>query len=121
MNWYIAVLKKYAEFSGRARRQEFWMFVLINFAISIVLALLDTVLGDAGLLGSIYSLGVLVPSIAVGARRLHDINKSGWMQLIGIIPIIGWIIIIVLFAKEGDAAANAYGPNPKAIPGPEPV
>lgn len=118
MNWYIAVLKKYAEFSGRARRQEFWMFVLINFVISVLLALVDTALGDAGLLGGIYSLAVLVPALGVSVRRLHDINKSGWMLLIGLIPLIGLIVLIVFYAKEGDAGDNAYGPNPKLAPEP---
>jgi uncharacterized membrane protein YhaH (DUF805 family) len=122
MNWYIAVLKKYAEFSGRARRQEFWMFVLINFAITIVLGIIDGLLGDAGLLGSIYGLAVLVPSIAVGARRLHDINKTGWLQLVGLIPLIGWIIVIIWFAKAGDVGPNAYGADPKGLDVPvEPV
>jgi uncharacterized membrane protein YhaH (DUF805 family) len=121
MNWYIAVLKKYAEFSGRARRKEFWMFVLINFAISIVLGIVEGLLGDAGFLSSIYGLAVMVPSIAVSARRLHDINKSGWLQLLGLIPLVGLIILIVFFAKEGDAGPNAYGADPKAVPDPEPV
>ena len=120
MNWYISVLKNYAEFSGRARRQEFWMFVLINFAVAVVLAIVDTMLGDAGLLGTIYSLAIMVPSIAVSARRLHDINKSGWLQLLGLIPLIGLIILIIWFAKEGDSGPNAYGADPKAVPGTAP-
>jgi uncharacterized membrane protein YhaH (DUF805 family) len=114
MNWYVNVLKKYAEFSGRARRKEFWMFVLINFGISIALGLVDMALGDAGFLGGVYGLAVLVPSLAVSIRRLHDINKSGWTLLLGLIPLVGLILLIVFYAKEGDAGDNNYGPNPKA-------
>jgi uncharacterized membrane protein YhaH (DUF805 family) len=113
MNWYLAVLKKFAEFSGRARRKEYWMFVLINLIISLVLTGLDVAL-NIGLLSGLYSLAILVPSLAVGVRRLHDINKSGWSLLIGLIPLVGFIILILWLAKDSDAGDNTYGPNPKA-------
>ncbi len=112
MNYYTGVLKKYAVFGGRARRKEFWMFVLFNIIIGVVLGMLD---GKNNLIGNIYSLAVLIPSLAVGARRLHDINKSGWWQLLGLIPVIGWIWLIVLMCFDGDAADNRFGPNPKII------
>jgi uncharacterized membrane protein YhaH (DUF805 family) len=120
MEWYIGVLKKYVEFSGRARRKEFWMFALISVAISIVLNIIDRILGltyssgSGGVLQSIYGLAVLLPSIAVGIRRLHDTGRTGWWILIGLVPCIGWIVLIVFYAQEGNAASNAYGPDPKA-------
>lgn len=118
MNWYIGVLKKYAVFSGRAQRSEFWYFALFNIIISVVLSLLDRVLGlggdlSVGVLSSIYSLAVLIPSIAVGVRRLHDTDRSGWWILIGLIPIIGWIMLIIFYVKDSQPGENQYGPNPK--------
>ena len=118
MNWYLEVLRKYADFSGRARRKEYWMFGLFNIIISIVIAVIDTVLGlqmgDAGIgiLGAIYGLAVLLPGLAVGVRRLHDTSRSGWWLLIGLIPLIGAIVLIVFFVQDSHPA-NQYGPNPK--------
>ena len=116
MQWYLEVLKKYVVFDGRAHRTEFWMFVLVNLVISILLTIVDVAIGTyeagGGLLSGIYSLAVLLPSLAVGARRLHDIGRSGWWLLLGLIPIVGIIILIVWWAQEGDAAPNEYGPNP---------
>lgn len=118
MDWYLKVLRNYANFQGRARRKEYWMFVLVNLIVSFGLGIVDGILGlktasGIGTLGAVYSLAVLVPSIAVGARRLHDLDKSGWWQLIGLIPIIGWIVLIVWAASEGQAGSNRFGPNPK--------
>jgi uncharacterized membrane protein YhaH (DUF805 family) len=112
VNWYLAVLKKYATFSGRARRQEFWMFALINFVIAVILSALDMALG-IGLLSGLYALGVLIPSIAVGARRLHDTGRTGWWQLIALIPFIGVIVLIIFFVMDSNPGDNQYGPNPK--------
>jgi uncharacterized membrane protein YhaH (DUF805 family) len=120
MQWYTDVIKKYVEFSGRARRQEFWMFNLINAVIWLVLLGIDNAIGTdqgqyhtSGILSGIYSLAVLLPSIAVAIRRMHDTNRTGWWVLINLICCIGWIIFIVFAAKEGDAGANQYGPDPK--------
>ncbi|HEY8985897.1 MAG TPA: DUF805 domain-containing protein, partial [Streptomyces sp.] len=88
MQWYLDVLKKYAVFSGRARRQEYWMFALFNIVISIVLSIIGSVL-DLGILSIIYSLAVLLPSLGVSVRRLHDTGKSGWWILIALIPLAG--------------------------------
>lgn len=114
MNWYLKVIKQYADFKGRARRKEFWMFTLINLIISTVLNAIDMSLGTI-ILGLIYSLFVLIPGIAVGARRLHDIGKSGWMLLVALIPVIGAIWLIVLFVQDSQPGSNEYGPNPKEI------
>jgi uncharacterized membrane protein YhaH (DUF805 family) len=105
MNWYLTVLKKYAIFNGRARRKEYWMFVLFNAIVSIVLGIVDAAL-QLNVIGTIYSVAVLIPSIAVGVRRMHDVNKSGWFLLI---PIYN----LVLACTNGDVGENKYGPDPK--------
>ncbi len=120
MNWYLLALKKYAEFSGRSRRKEYWMFVLFNILIAIVLAFVDGLLGfttqsGVGYLGLVYSLAVLVPGLAVGVRRLHDTGRSGWWLLISLVPLLGAIVLIVFFVMDSDAGDNAYGPNPKQV------
>ncbi|MFC1415682.1 DUF805 domain-containing protein [Streptacidiphilus cavernicola] len=112
MNWYVDVLKNYVGFSGRARRQEYWMFFLFNVIAYIVLAIIDAVIGSS-ILGIIYGLAVLLPSLAVAARRLHDTGRSGWWILIGIVPLVGWIILIVFLATEGQPNDNQFGPSPK--------
>lgn len=119
MNWYLKVLRQYADFNGRARRQEYWMFVLFNVIFGIVAMVLDNILGLAnpmvgyGPLYGIYSLAVLIPGLAVAARRLHDVGKSGWMLLISLIPLIGGIWLLVLLASDSHPGDNQYGPNPK--------
>jgi uncharacterized membrane protein YhaH (DUF805 family) len=115
MNWYLAVLKNYVGFSGRARRTEYWMFVLFNFIIGVVLEILAAVAHPLAFLYYLYALAVLLPSLAVGFRRLHDTNRTAWWLLIGIIPIIGWIWLLVLFCQPGTQGPNQYGPDPKAV------
>jgi uncharacterized membrane protein YhaH (DUF805 family) len=116
VNWYLAVLKNYAGFSGRARRTEYWMFFLINFIIIVALELIGMAVKVITILAGIYGLAVLIPSLAVGVRRLHDTGRSGWWLLIGIIPVIGTIILIVFLATDGQPGDNQYGPNPKQVP-----
>jgi len=111
VNWYLGVLKKYADFNGRARRKEFWMFFLFNLIVAIVLGVIDSMIGIP-VLGLIYSLGVLLPSLAVGARRLHDTGKSGWWLLLGLIPLVG-LILIIFWVMDSNPGDNQYGPNPK--------
>ncbi|WP_370409633.1 DUF805 domain-containing protein [Streptomyces fradiae] len=115
MNWYLDAFKKYATFSGRARRQAFWMFFLFNFIFSAVASILDSVLGIT-LISPIYVLAVLIPYLAVAVRRLHDTGRSGWWLLISLIPLVGFIILIVFWASEGEQQHNAHGPNPKLAP-----
>jgi uncharacterized membrane protein YhaH (DUF805 family) len=121
MEWYLKVLRQYVDFAGRARRKEYWMFTLVNAIISIVLASIGSVLKisvfTVGIFGLLYSLTVLLPNLAVSVRRLHDTDRSGWWLLIGLIPLIGTIVLIVFFATEGERQPNAYGPDPKAVPG----
>ena len=119
MNWYLKVLKQYADFDGRARRKEFWMFTLINFIITLILYLpglyfLMESENPAFLsLYSLYALAVFIPSLAVQVRRLHDVGKSGWMLLVAFIPIVGAIWLLVLFFTDSQEGSNEYGPNPK--------
>ena len=119
MSWYIKVLKAYAVFSGRARRKEYWMFVLFNIIFAIVAIILDNILGTAmegvgyGMIYVLYMLAVLIPSLAVAVRRLHDTGRSGWMILIALIPIVGGIWLLVLLVLEGNAGENKFGPSPK--------
>jgi uncharacterized membrane protein YhaH (DUF805 family) len=98
--------QKYADFNGRAKLPEYWWFFLFCFAVALVLEFLGTYVSWA------FSLATFLPSIAVGARRLHDTNKSGWLQLIWIIPILGWIAMIYLLVQPSDAAENQYGDVP---------
>ncbi|MGR4881137.1 DUF805 domain-containing protein [Streptomyces sp. LARHCF249] len=113
MNHYTDVLKKYADFSGRARRQEYWMFSLIQSIIAIALVILDFVLGTLPILTVVYALGTILPSLAVTVRRLHDIGKSGWWYFIGCVPFIGFIWLLVLTATAGQPQPNEYGADPK--------
>jgi uncharacterized membrane protein YhaH (DUF805 family) len=114
-------LSKYVDFSGRARRSEYWYFALFGFLVGIATSILDAVLGTSydtgsgGLINTVGSLALFLPSLAVGVRRLHDTDRSGWWILIGIIPIVGWILIIVWFCTDSKPD-NTYGPNPKTCP-----
>jgi uncharacterized membrane protein YhaH (DUF805 family) len=118
MNWYLKVLKEYANFSGRAGRKEFWLFTLFNAIFAIVAMILDNLLGLAirdvgyGPIYILYILATLIPGLAVSVRRLHDIGKSGWYLLMGLIPCLGGIILLVFYATAGDPGENEYGPDP---------
>ena len=107
MDYFIGALKKYADFTGRARRQEYWMFILIYMIINIVLAILGL-----EVISALVGLGLLIPSISIAARRLHDTGRSGWWQLIALLPVIGIIVLIVFLAQDGHDV-NDYGVNPK--------
>jgi len=117
MSWYLEALKKYAVFSGRARRKEYWFFVLFNIIISFMLGLIEGLIGLApdspSILGLIYGLAVLLPGLAVSVRRLQDTGKSGWWLLIAFVPLVGAIVLIVFMAQDSTPGDNQYGPNPK--------
>ncbi len=111
-----SVFTQYAGFSGRARRSEYWYFVLFNAVVSGVLSgIAQSQGGIFTALSTVYSLGVLIPSIAVCIRRLHDIGKSGWYLLFILIPLVGAIILIVWYCKDSMPGENQYGPNPKEV------
>lgn len=113
MEWYLKVLQNYVGFSGRARRKEYWMFVLFNFIAGIILGIIEAIIGLPGILSGLYSLAILIPSLALVFRRLHDTGKSGWWILISLVPIAGSIILLVFMCLDSDAGTNKYGPNPK--------
>jgi len=113
MNYYMEVLKKYAAFGGRARRAEYWMFTLINTIIAIVVAFASFKIGMP-FLYFIYLVAVLLPSLAVGIRRLHDTGRSGWYLFIALIPLIGPIVLLVWLIQDSQPGDNQYGSNPKA-------
>ena len=121
MDWYLKVLKQYADFNGRARRKEYWMFFLFNMIFAALASLIDYSAGTvnyesgSGVFQGIYSLVVLIPGLAVAVRRLHDLDKSGWMLLLALIPPIGAIWLLVLFATNSKEGANKWGENPKEV------
>lgn len=132
MEFILTPLKRYVDFSGRSRRKEFWSWYLFVMIMYFVLMYLDAALGlggtatgyaeggsvgfnmTGGLLTILFVLAVFIPNIAVAVRRMHDIGKSGWMVLIGIIPLIGWIYVIFCYSQPGVAGPNQYGPDPKS-------
>lgn len=142
MEWATLPLKKYAEFDGRARRKEYWMYVLLLIIVGVVLSVLEGIVGLRGMVGpygpltALFLLATLVPSLAVGVRRLHDTDRSGWWLLIGygpfllslclmffgipqfamilsIIALIGFVVLLVFMVMEGTKGPNQYGPDPK--------
>jgi uncharacterized membrane protein YhaH (DUF805 family) len=124
MTWYIKVLKSYAVFTGRASRQEFWMFCLFSSVVSTTLTVIDVMTGiinDRNLFGinTLYSLAVMLPSLGVSIRRLHDTGRSGWKWLLGLIPFVGPVLLLVFFCQDSQPQANEYGPNPKADVSPD--
>ena len=127
MEWYLKVMKEnFSNFSGRARRKEYWMFTLIYMIVIIIAMVLDGALGlgfdmgygvtaPYGWIYSIVALVHLIPAWGVLVRRLHDVGKSGWFMLISLVPIIGGIWLLVLLCTDGDSSENAYGPSPKSV------
>jgi len=111
MEYFLDAFKKYGDFSGRATRQEYWMYILIFFLIYIALIVIDSLMGMM-LLSVLFSLVCLIPNISITARRLHDTGRSGWWQLIGIIPLIG-LIVMIIFLTQDSHGQNEYGPDPK--------
>lgn len=121
MNWYLGVLKRYADFGGRARRKEFWHFALANTLIFVALAVVD-VWADLvhrpsgfGFLSGFYSIGVLVPAVAVAVRRLHDTGRSAWWLAIAFIPLAGAFVLLYFYVQDSLPGGNRYGPNPKGV------
>jgi uncharacterized membrane protein YhaH (DUF805 family) len=129
MKWFLKVLRNYAGFAGRARRKEYWMFFLFNVLFSSIAMTIDSNVGTSykiptgydgmywsyGFINGAYSLLIFIPSLAVAVRRLHDVGKSGWMILLALIPVIGWIWLFVLMVTDSQPGENEYGPNPKEV------
>lgn len=113
MNYYFKALSNYANFEGRARRSEYWFFVLFNVLFAFGAIILDAVLGTEMVFYILYCLFVFMPGLTLSVRRLHDVGKSGWMFLIILIPIIGAIWLFILYVTDSESESNEYGPNPK--------
>ncbi|ASP38847.1 hypothetical protein CHH28_09205 [Bacterioplanes sanyensis] len=113
MNWYINALKNYFNFSDRARRKEYWMFVLFYIIFYAISAAIDFAVGASGIILMVYALAMLIPSISVGVRRLHDTNRSGWWMLISLVPLVGAIILLVFLVQDSRDEDNRYGDSPK--------
>lgn len=117
MEWYLKALRQYADFKGRARRKEYWMFTLFNVLIMIALKIVgggDE--GDAGdMLSGLYSFAVLLPSIGVTVRRLHDTGRSGWWALLMLVPLVGTLVLFYFALLDSQPGSNEYGPNPKEV------
>jgi uncharacterized membrane protein YhaH (DUF805 family) len=120
VRWYIRTLKRYAVFSGRASRAEYWMFTLVNFMVMIGVAFIEAALRDllgldtdSSLVFYVYVLGVLLPTLGVSVRRLHDADRSGWWMLLGLGPVLGALALVVFFVMDGTPGPNRFGPEPK--------
>lgn len=120
MEWMLMPLKRYADFSGRSRRKEYWMFLLGVVIVAIVLSVIEAAMGMNGMVAGVYGplttlmlLGIIIPGIAVQVRRFHDQDKSGWFVLLGFIPIVGGLIVLVFMFLEGTRGPNRFGPDPK--------
>lgn len=126
MKYYLEALKKYAVFSGRARRKEYWFFALFNLIFAIVAMFLDQAFGTVftiqgvpimyGFIYVAYALFTFLPGLAVTVRRLHDVGKSGWFFFIVLIPVIGAIWLLVLMCTAGQPGTNKWGQSPKEDP-----
>ncbi len=120
MKWFLDALKnKYATFEGRARRSEYWYFMLFYFLAIVALAIVDVIVGTYseeggfGLLSGLFMLATILPSLAVTVRRLHDTDRSGWWVLINLVPILGALVLLVFTVLDSQPGANRFGPNPK--------
>ncbi len=121
MHWYFEVLKKYAVFSGRARRKEYWLFLLFSLIVLAGASVIDGAAGLAdtwsgiGVLSGLYAIAVLIPGIAVSVRRLHDTDHSGWWALLLLVPVVGFIVLLIFTVRDGQPGHNRFGPNPKGL------
>lgn len=119
MNWFLIALKKYATFSGRAQRAEYWYYFLFYVLLVVSVSIVDAMTGSyssasgMGMLGMLLTVGLLIPSLAVGVRRLHDTGRSGWWLLLAFIPVVGAIVLLVFAVQDSSPGDNAYGPCPK--------
>lgn len=112
-NWKLVVMERYVKFDGRAGRAEYWWFTLANIIAAAILFGLGSASNIFFILYVIYAFALILPSIAVGIRRLHDTNKTGWLMLVPLIPLVGWIILLVFMIQAGDEEANQYGAGPE--------
>ena len=129
MEWMLLPLRRYAEFSGRSRRKEFWLFFLFQFLVSAAIGIVfgrpsyeqyggffgfsTSLTGPGGVVQNLFGLAMFIPSLAVSVRRLHDIDRSGWFLLLLLVPILGWFTLLVMYCLDGNRGYNRFGPDPK--------
>ena len=113
MNYYLGALKKYAVFSGRSCRKEYWMFILINMIVVIGISAIDKIAGTKGIIGTLYGFAIIIPALALTLRRLHDVGKSGYWYFICLIPFIGTLWLLMLLIKDSEEGSNRFGENLK--------
>jgi uncharacterized membrane protein YhaH (DUF805 family) len=120
MDWMMMPVKRYADFSGRSRRKEYWMFILGFVIAMVVVSIIENILGMSGMVGGVYGpltllliLGLFIPALACQVRRFHDQDKSGWFVLLGFIPLLGGLIVLVFMCLEGTKGPNRFGEDPK--------
>jgi uncharacterized membrane protein YhaH (DUF805 family) len=122
MRWYIDAIFNYVNFKGRERRRAYWMFFLFNIVVATLVSLLDGAFDikvgatDTGILSMVYAVFIFLPSLAIAVRRLHDTGRSGWWVLINLVPLVGWIIMLVFLCQDSYYGDNEYGPCPKELP-----
>ncbi len=118
-DWYYKVILNYTNFNGRARRQEYWYFTLVNVLVNLVMGIIDRVIGSVmqmdnfGFFSVIYALFIMIPSIAVTVRRLHDSGRTGWWALIAFVPVIGILVLLYFLIQDSEEGSNQYGVSPK--------
>ena len=116
IEYYILAFQKYGQFNGRATRNEYWWFYLVNIAVTLLLTIIDSVFSiPLTLLSTIYLFASIIPSLSIQVRRLHDVDKSGWYMLLNFVIIIGWIWLLVLNILDSTPGDNKYGQNPKGV------
>jgi uncharacterized membrane protein YhaH (DUF805 family) len=125
MSWYLATLKKYATFGGRARRKEYWMFSLFNFIFAFCIGFAEVMMGmggesAVGPASLLFAVAVTIPGIAVMVRRLHDTDRSGWWFWVALVPVLGTLALLYFMLQEGTKGGNQYGSDPKNPVGPVP-
>ena len=108
-----SAFRQYATFAGRARRSEFWFFVLFMVLAQAIAGAIDEAATN-GVVGGVLSIALLLPSLSVGVRRLHDNGRSGWWILVGLVPVVGWIIMVIWYCQPGETGPNRFGPDPRA-------
>jgi uncharacterized membrane protein YhaH (DUF805 family) len=119
MDYYKLAFQRFSDFTGRSRRSEYWYFVLFNMLVAIGLFVVDSLIWGYPILYFLYAIAVIVPSIAVAVRRMHDIGKSGWWLLITFVPFVGGIILLVFLATDSQPGPNQWGNNPKEVGNPD--
>ncbi|MDR0361825.1 MAG: DUF805 domain-containing protein [Planctomycetota bacterium] len=113
MNWFVTAWMRYSDYYGRSRRKELWFFLLFNAGAIIILGAVDALFIDVPAISALYAAASCLPGFAVWVRRLHDAGRSGSALFLLLVPVIGWLVLLILTVRAGEKKTNAYGPNPR--------